>query len=979
MQSDQDQDTISQALDQSCAAEPIHIIGTVQPHGFVLVVDIESTRIVQVSSGVGRHWVGLEQSAALLDTVLADCIVGLDQDAVAMLHALPWSDPVPLPLQPRRISPSAGFPVSEAPLKDFECVGHRVGNLAVLEWQAASGPTDAPRADAQTLLETATSLTRLRKAKGLQSFFQDCVAEVAHLSGFDRVMLYRFLPDWSGEVVAEQARSGLDSRFLGLRFPASDIPSQARALYAKSRIRVLADIEAVEDTLLPALLASGLPLDQGSSLLRGFSDVHRIYLRNMGVRATMSLAIVCDGELWGLIACHHYSPRSPPHHIRNALRHVCELIAGVCAMRIESLEKLEGAREAASLDHVLVEIQRAVLQDEETRAVLARRLPELLLTFQAFGLCVRIGNFDFVGGCADPETPNSELLDQVGLLFQHSLAPASIIQYNDLLAQGRSDIPFLPEAAGLLGAQLSSGTIEFCAFVRPALVREVHWAGAPTKILAPTTDGRLRLEPRRSFELWREEVAGTARPWSRPESEACQRLLAILSDARKRQENKKLGEEMQWRAQHDHLTGLINRRSIEESLDQFMGARHYGSAVILIDLDHFKMVNDTHGHAGGDRLLRELSQRLASVTRPSDLLSRVGGDEFLLLASMALPDPAVAMAIADRLHKVMEEPFAVDGHLLQLGLSIGISIPPGHGTNTTDLMRRADLALFKAKSEGRATTVIFDDKLEEGLLGAYEMEHDLSESIAKDELSLVFQPEVDLISGRVVALEALARWNSPKRGAVAPIEFIPLAERSKLIIHIGRWVLRKVISLQSEWRLRGLVVVPVAVNVSMAEIAAGDLAVYIEATLREFNMPTECISVELTESVIMKDLDLAASVLRSLRDLGVATSLDDFGTGYSSLSYLRQLPLTALKVDQSFTAELPGDASSCALTHAIIRMAEALGLASIAEGVETRQQLQWLREHGCNLGQGFLFSRPVAADQVHATVNRIEATPWSEW
>jgi diguanylate cyclase (GGDEF)-like protein len=973
------QDTISQALEQSCATEPIHIIGTVQPHGFVVVVDIESARIVQVSSGAARHWPGLEQSANLLNAQLADRVVGLGQDPAAMLRSLPWSDPVPLTLQPRGLPHKGDASAAVAPTPDFECVGHRVGGLAILEWQAAVAVDDSPLSDAQVLNEMAAALARLRTAKGLAAFFKDCVAEVARLSGFDRVMLYRFLPDWSGEVIAEQASVGLETRFLGLRFPASDIPSQARALYTNSRIRVLADVEAVEDRLQPALLDGDLPLDQGHSLLRGFSEVHRSYLRNMGVRATMSLSIVCDGELWGLIACHHYIPRSPPHHVRNSLRQVCELVAGVCAMRIEALEKLALAKDTASLERLLVNLHRAVLLEEDTAAVLARMLPELLAAFQASGLCVRIGNFEFVGGCADAATSNTELLDEIAALFEQPHAPASILQHSDLLAPGRSTIRSLPTAAGLLGAQLSDGGLEFCAFVRPELVCEVHWAGEPAKVLVPAADGRVRLEPRRSFAVWREEIAGTARPWLSSESDACQRLLVILSDARKRRQNKKLEEEMQWRAQHDHLTGLINRRSIEESLDQFMGAGRYDSAVILIDLDHFKMVNDTHGHAAGDRLLRELSQRLQTVMRPADLLSRVGGDEFLLLARISRSDKTLAMAIADRLQKVMEEPFVVNGQLLRLGLSIGISIPPGHGTNATDLMRRADLALFKAKSEGRSTTVIFDEKLEENLLGAYEMELDLNESIANNELSLVFQPEVDLVSGRVVALEALARWNSPKRGVVRPIEFIPLAERSRLIIHIGRWVLRTVIAAQSDWRRRGLLVLPVAVNVSMAEIAAGDLATYISATLEEFHMPTECISVELTESVIMKDLSLAANVLRSLRELGVAASLDDFGTGYSSLSYLRQLPLTALKVDQSFTAGLPGDSSSCGLTHAIIRMAEALSLITIAEGVETSHQLHWLRDHGCTIGQGYLFSRPVAPELIHATVDRIEATAWSDW
>jgi predicted signal transduction protein with EAL and GGDEF domain len=375
----------------------------------------------------------------------------------------------------------------------------------------------------------------------------------------------------------------------------------------------------------------------------------------------------------------------------------------------------------------------------------------------------------------------------------------------------------------------------------------------------------------------------------------------------------------------------------------------------------------------GDRLLQAFSTRMGTVIRPTDILSRVGGDEFLLLAEMPLPDPAVAVAIAARLHAAVKAPFEVEGQPVRLGLSVGIAIPPGHGTNATDLMRRADLALYRAKKSGRGSTIIFDAQLEEGLLGSYELERDLQEAIGKGELSLAFQPEVELTSGRVVALEALLRWTHPTRGVVGPAVFIPIAERSDLITQIGQWVVRTAIATQADWRLRGQISPPVAVNVSMTEVTSGKLVDTIAQFLREFQMPPSCLSVELTESVIMKDPRIALSVLSGLKQLGISTALDDFGTGYSSLSYLRQLPLNCLKVDQSFTADLTQDPHSRSLTQAIIRMAEALKMTTIAEGVETRGQLQWLRGHQCSMGQGFLFSPAVPAAQVRATSERIEA------
>jgi len=524
--------------DQACADEPIRTIGTVQPHGFLLVVDIPSMRIVQVSSGAARAWKGSRASSGLLNGALADWVAGLPQDAAAMLQHLPTSDPAALALQPWDFSQGPGIAVEGTAAPGLECVGHRVAELAVLEWQ--SGDTKDARllGDEECLLEVAASLARLRLAKGREEFFEQCVQEVANISGFDRVMLYRFLPDWSGEVVAELASANLETRFLGLRFPASDIPAQARALYAQSRIRVLADVAAVPDTLVPALLADGRPLDQSHSVLRGYSETHLGYLRNMGVRASMSLSIMLDGRLWGMLACHHDSPRRPPHRVRQALRQVCELLGGIYAMRIESLAEAAVAAEAAELNRVLIEFNRVVRQDTDTAAVLARMLPQLLGAFQASALCIRIGELAYVGVQTGSQVGTADLLQDVAArLAQH---PTGLAQYSDLLATGPGLIPSLPLAAGLLGASLSPGALDFCAVTRPEVPREVHWAGKPDKTVISEADGRVHLEPRRSFEPWKEDVLGTSRPWSAADVESCKRLLGMLNYACTRNRDRRL-------------------------------------------------------------------------------------------------------------------------------------------------------------------------------------------------------------------------------------------------------------------------------------------------------------------------------------------------------------------------------------------------------------------------------------------------------
>jgi diguanylate cyclase (GGDEF)-like protein len=957
--------TISEELSRQCAAEPIHIIGTVQPHGFVLVVDIDTMVIVQVSSGLDRYFAGMDAPTRPLQQPLADWVESEAAPLAALLGDLPASDPVLLPLRRRFRGARMEHPKDE--IEILECVGHRVAGAAVLEWQIR-GAVDWMGEDAQTLMHSA--LASLRRAKSLDVFLNDCVQQVARLSGFDRVMLYRFLPDWTGEVLAEQAAPHLKTRFLGLRFPASDIPAQARQLFTQSRIRVLADVDALPDALMPALLPSGQPLDQSHSLLRGLSEVHRTYLRNMGVRATMSLSIVCDEKLWGLIACHHYLPRSPPHQIRKALRNVCELVAGVSSLRIEGLVKLAAADDVMRLESLVVRCQQLVFDEDPARAI-DEILPELLHTFRASAACVRIGDLRFVGGRRGAAT-DEEILGEIASLFGEAPAPGEVINRTDMLNASGTPVVTLPEAAGLLAVQRAADPLEIFALIRPEVVKEVAWAGAPVKTIVTAPSGQVRLEPRSSFELWKENIAGTARPWSAGESATLERLLAIFSDAFKAVVHKTLTQELRWRAHHDHLTGLLNRRSIEENLDLRLRARRYDVAVMLIDLDHFKMVNDLHGHAAGDRLLQALAGRLSAATRPADMVARVGGDEFLLLAEMSVPDSRLAGQIAQRLHAAVADPFELGGQLVRLGLSIGVALPPGHGIVATDLMRRADHALYRAKRTGRASTVIFDTDMEEGIHDQYAMERDLQEAIGKKQLALAFQPEIDLVSGRVIGFEALLRWTHPVRGTVGPSVFIPLAERSELINHLGEWVLRSALGTQATWRTEGRDPLPIAVNVSMTEVASGRLLPTIKRLLAEYALPPQCLAIELTESVIMQDLKLALSVLGDLRELGISAALDDFGTGYSSLSYLRQLPLTMLKVDQSFTAELTTNAHSQSLTQAIIRMADALNMTTIAEGVETVGQLNWLRKHRCRIGQGYLFSPAVEAGQAHATLAHIE-------
>ncbi|RZA35242.1 MAG: EAL domain-containing protein [Lysobacteraceae bacterium] len=975
-------DTIPLELEQSCAREPIHLLGTVQSYGFLMTVDLASRCIVQVSVGIVRHWPGLPDAHALISSPLSDWVASVDEaDALAnelangLAHeldiaALPASRPTVLPWRPRFERTCARQ--EGAPVLQWECLGHLSGNVAVLEWLPSHGDGDELRRQNQVFADFAEAIARLRSADGLDAFFRECVKVVQEVSAFDRVMIYRFLPDGCGEIVAEHTAGDFQQKYLGLRFPASDIPSQARVLYLANRLRILADVEAAMDVLVPPVLPNGEALDQSHCMLRGLSEVHLSYLRNMGVRATLTLSIVCDGKLWGLIACHHHQPRTPPCQIREGMRQLTELLAEIANMRIEALSNLEAVRHRLALDRLLNEFHQELIQEGDIPGLLESWMPRLLPAFNASSLGLQIGTLAWVGGPGKRQGSTHQILDEVGARLHTQDRSPHERMWDGLLTSTQDSLMFLPEAAGLLLAQRYDEDIIFCFVTRQEVVQQVHWAGEPVKDIVPLPDGRVRLEPRRSFAVWQQALRGHSDPWMQADAEALQSLLRMLSEVNKLQINREMQETLHWRAHHDHLTGLYNRRAMEDEVSRRLEDGHYDAALMLLDLDHFKKINDTYGHEIGDQVLQQLSLRLKSVMRDVDLLARLGGDEFMLQLQIPHPNAATALIFAERLHQAIAAPFAVRGQEFRLGISVGIAIPPGHGRTVSELLRHADLALYQAKSRGRSRSVVFELAMAANQRDHYLLERDLHDAVERNQLSLVFQPKVDLVKGKVVGLEALVRWNHPVRGQNSPSAFIPIAEHSDQIIRIDRWVMRNAIAEQARWRSHGLARLPVAVNLSIADILSPNLVGYLAGLLDEYQVPPEALEIEVTESCFMRQLDDTRKVLRALNDTGIATALDDFGTGFSSLSYLRQLPLQCLKIDQSFTRSMLQDANAEKLTQAIVAMGNALTMTIVAEGVETREQMDWLLDHGCHIGQGYYFSPPVPAEDVQQVIERIE-------
>ncbi|MCT7298232.1 EAL domain-containing protein [Ralstonia sp. CHL-2022] len=417
-------------------------------------------------------------------------------------------------------------------------------------------------------------------------------------------------------------------------------------------------------------------------------------------------------------------------------------------------------------------------------------------------------------------------------------------------------------------------------------------------------------------------------------------------------------------AAHDALTGLTNRSFFIAHLESAIESARDESrelALFFLDLDRFKSVNDTAGHACGDTLLQSAAARLTDCIGPGDMIARLGGDEFVILIDQRVEGKRIAL-LAERLLQAMREPFDTVNGRYYLGVSIGVALYPHDGISGSDLLRSADAAMYRAKQNGRNRAQFYTAELNARLQRRYMLENALRDARENNELQLVYQPKYDLASHRIVGAEALLRWNSAKLGAISPVEFIPVAEETGLIVPIGAWVLRRACEQAVIWYEALGYDFRMAVNLSARQFQAGDVVPMIEQTLADTGLPPTALEVEITESLLMGGADEVRPMFDALTAQGIRISIDDFGTGYSSLSYLQRFPISNVKIDRSFITGIPGDPDSVALTEAIVAMARALGMTVTAEGVEDADQVEFLAKAGCQEIQGYYIGKPVTAE-----------------
>ena len=444
-------------------------------------------------------------------------------------------------------------------------------------------------------------------------------------------------------------------------------------------------------------------------------------------------------------------------------------------------------------------------------------------------------------------------------------------------------------------------------------------------------------------------------------------VIALIRDITER---KSAEQQIEYQAYHDSLTGLANRRLFQEHLSIALALaqrRENTAAVLFLDLDHFKVINDSLGHSIGDALLQQVALRLRKAVREGDTVARVGGDEFTIVLQ-ELSEPQEAAIVAQKVLRTIAAPLDISGHRLFVTASIGITLFPADGEDPETLLKNADAAMYRAKSEGRNTYQMSTRELSRTTQERMTVESGLHLALEAGEFQLMYQPQIDVETAEIVGMEALLRWRHPQRGLIFPDEFIRVAEERGLILPIGDWVLRQACLDVRRFHERGLPHFRVAVNLSARQFRDPSLASTVESALRDSGIPPATLELEITETMAMENATQTMTTLEQFRRSGVNIAIDDFGTGHSSLAYLKRFPIDALKVDKSFVSDLPESFEDAAIVSSVIQLANGLGMRVVAEGVETSEQLEFLREAGCREVQGFYFSYPAPVDEILALV-----------
>jgi diguanylate cyclase (GGDEF)-like protein len=842
--------------------------------------------------------------------------------------------------------------------------------------------------------------TKIRRSLELEDILTTTVREIRAFLDGDRVKIYRFQTDGSGEVIAESIKNKRLPSLLGLHFPASDIPPVAREMFIKARQRVIVDVTSghqIINHLDSPKTGESLPIED--IRYAPVDTCHREYLIAMGVRSSLCIPILHQNQLWGLLISHNIKSR----RFSERELTIVQLLVDQLSIAIAQSDLLAHARQQAKDEAVINYISSLLhspLKSTEIRQTVLEKMVKALqgcsgrlyitsdLNSQSDQLYLSgpqpTASFleltpfwQKMMGINQEDIPGKlsyKTLERSPLIEQGQEKSEKIIDFNssaliphlyiipDVLKEAQLKLSisaFLStpiRSILIIPLQHHQQCVGCISIFRSLLETEKLWAGEPQQ------DGRNDL-PRQSFAAWREVKKEQAKEWTTEEIKLAKSLGSHLYMAvmQRRIETMILHQ-----ASHDQLTGLANRLLFSERLSLSLASSHQQAemiAVVCLDLTGFKNINDTLGHAVGDQLLKSVAMRLKSCLRPNDIISRWGGDEFMLLFSPILSTED-AIQSAEKILDSLGTPFLLKDQELYIKASLGIAIAPYDGEDAETLLKNADAAMYLAKQQGRNNYQLYTPSIGSQALERMILENHLYKALEKQEFLLYYQPQINLITGELVGMEALIRWRHPERGLVPPNQFIPLAEETGLIAPMGEWVLRTACQQNKQWQLAGLPPITIAVNLSMRQFQQNNLVILVRKILEDTQLEPQYLELEITESIAIQDVDLTISVLRHLQTMGLHISMDDFGMGYSSLSALKHLPLDSLKIDQTFVRDLKNNAQDTAIVQVILALGKGLDLKVIAEGVETREQSDFLRSLDCKFAQGYFFSKPLPVEEV---------------
>ncbi|MGL5194215.1 MAG: bifunctional diguanylate cyclase/phosphodiesterase [Chroococcales cyanobacterium] len=855
--------------------------------------------------------------------------------------------------------------------------------------------------------------SRIRQSLELNEILETTAREIRAFLNTHRVKIYRFEEDGSGEVIAESIQGDRLPSMLGLRFPATDIPVKARELFLTARQRVIVDVASGRKTTEELDCSdNGESISQGGIRYWPVDPCHVEYLTNMGVSSSLTIPILHKHHLWGLLVSHHAKPR------RYSEREIeiVQLLVDQMSIAIAQSDLLNRTRNQGRDEAVINKISGLLHSPLDLKKIRQTVLKETVLALRADAGRLYI-NPEMTGAVApiytygvQPSIPCIEETDcwqqlinggerieppgtKPGMHRKETLSlpePRSIEQGSGVdfssNFNGNSESSCSRQSMVYLHSVSIGNIYKFPAFnpllqafqatkIRSILIVPLkynnQYLGCLTlfrneieteTLWAGRNDGDERnRRPRASFEAWREIKKGQTQIWKIEEIKLAESVGTHLYMAvmQRRVENL-----IRHEASHDRLTGLANRLLFSERLSLALADTQHRAemlGVIFLDLDGFKTINDTLGHALGDLLLKIVAERLSRSLPEEDMLARWGGDEFTFLINH-LSSAEDVTEISTKILKCFQEPFHLEGQDFYVKASLGIALAPYDGEDAETLLKNADAAMYRAKQEGRNNYQLYTPAIGTKACERLLLETSLHKALDRDEFRMYYQPQIDLKTGRIISMEALIRWQHPELGLVAPGEFIPLAEETGLICPIGAWAIEAATRQNYQWQLAGLPPIRMAVNLSARQFHQQNLLQELAQILIKTKHPPGYLELEITESIAMQDVDLTISLLHGFHELGIAISLDDFGTGYSSLSSLKHFPLDQLKIDRSFIQEVTTESPDAAIIEAIVTLGHGLNLEVMAEGVETLEQLEFLKSVNCDAAQGYLFSKPVPVE-----------------